>query len=674
MVSKRLELRGNWAKIPNCPRNCKSYKDFLQKTTVYNGKVQKNESQETCQNFKHKKNCFRRKGKCIMSLKKSFVFVSAFFCLDLYFGQETPIDTVYIFDNQMKKAKLFHEVTTLNASDIQKNSSNLSEVLRFQSPVYIKENGRGAVSSPSFRGTTAQQTAFVWNGININSQFLGQGDVNNIALFGYDQLEIKSGGGSVIYGSGAIGGSIHLNNELSFNEGFRGVIHSEYGSFDTYNNLTKASFSNDRFSFKVSGNYLISENNYKVEEENYINRNGKFYNATFNIGASYRISRKNTVSWQSQWYDAVQNYPIFEDNGNRTKYESQTVRSLLAWDFNRTNISNSLKAAYTEENFQYFGIEKASKTSGGTGKNYIVKNDFNFYIIPKLNLNIIGEFQHNKGEGYQSGIGEVSRNVGSAAVLLRYFTSPKLSFEVGAKQDFVEDIDSPFLYSFSGKWSANKWYRLTMNFSKNFRFPSFNDLYWEQGGNLNLKPETSIQTDMTHEIKVLDFTLKVSPYYMKIGQMIRWLPTSFGYWSAFNTQEVESYGLESQLMYQKKLEHHQLRLTAGYVYAKSTNLETQKQLMYVPLHKFSANIDYEYDFVKIYAQGLFNGLTYTTSDESKKYAIYPYFVMNAGASATLAKKYTIGLRVNNITNTIYETVAYYFMPKRNYSVYASINF
>ena len=97
-----------------------------------------------------------------------------------------------------------------------KNSSNLSEVLRFQSAVYIKENGRGAVSSPSFRGTTAQQTAFVWNGININSTFLGQGDVNNLNLLGYDQLEIKSGGGSVIYGSGAIGGTIHLNNECPY--------------------------------------------------------------------------------------------------------------------------------------------------------------------------------------------------------------------------------------------------------------------------------------------------------------------------------------------------------------------------------------------------------------------------------------------------------------------------
>lgn len=612
-----------------------------------------------------------------MILKKAFTLLSVSSCLTIYYSQEKIIDTVYVFDNQMKKVKLFHSLNTLSPEDIQKNSSNLSEVLRFQSPVYIKENGRGAVSSPSFRGTTAQQTAFVWNGININSQFLGQGDINNIALFGYDQMDIKSGGGSVIYGSGAIGGSIHLNNNLSFNNGFSGLFNSEVASFGTYNNFLKAAYSNDKFSFKASANYLISENDYKVpEKNNYINRNGKFYNTTFNFGAAYKIANHQTISWQSQFYDATQNYRILEENGNKTSYAAQTFRSLLSWDINKSKISNSLKVAYTEDNFQYFGVYNAPFTSGGINKNYIFKNDFNYFIIPKLNINVIGEFQQNQGDGLgDSGIKNASRNVGSVAGLLRYFATSNLRFEAGIKQDFVENIDSPLLYSFSGKWKANNWYQVNLNLSKNFRFPSFNDLYWNPGGNLNLKSETSVQADMNHEFSVAGFTLSLSPYYMKIDNMIRWLPTAFGYWAPVNTDKVESYGLESQLSYQKSFnKNHSAKLTAGYVYTKSVDLATQKQLTYVPLHKVSSNVDYQYKFLKVYAQGMFNGLTYTTSDESKKYAIYPYFVMNAGVSATILKKYTLGFKVNNITDTVYETVDYYPLPKRNYSVNATINF
>jgi vitamin B12 transporter len=607
-------------------------------------------------------------------MKKTLVLIlSSYGCF--LFGQEKTIDTVYVFDNQMKKVKLFHKVNTITPQDVEKNSTNLSELLRYQTPVYIKENGRGAVSSPSFRGTSAQQTAFVWNGININSNFLGQGDINNIPLFGYDQIEVKPGGGSVIYGSGAIGGSIHLNNDLSFNKGFKGSLFTEIASFETYNNFAKASYSNDKFSFNFSGNYSISQNDYEVKEKDYINRNGRYYNTSFNAGAAYKIADHQTISWQSQFFDASQHYPIFVENGNKTKYGAQTTRSLISWDINTNKLSNSLKAAYTEENFQYFGDIDTPKTSGGTGKNYIFKNDFNYFIIPKLNVNVITEFQVNKGEGYSSGIESISRNVGSLAGLLRYFPTKDLRFEAGIKKDFVENISSPVLYSFSGKWTPLQWYNAGLNFSKNFRFPSFNDLYWNPGGNLDLKPETSVQADMDHEFKFGDFKLNISPYYMRISDMIRWLPTPYGYWGAHNTNKVESYGLESQLTYNKEFnKKNSLRLNVGYSFSKSIDLETKNQLMYVPIHKVFGNADYQYDFLKIFVQGMFNGLTYTTSDEKRSDALDPYFVLNAGVSATVLKKYTLGFKMNNITNTVYETTAYYPLPKRNYSIFATINF
>lgn len=608
-----------------------------------------------------------------MDIKKSLLLIfSAYGCF--LSAQEKAIDTVYVFDNQMNKVKLFHKVNTIKPQDFEKNSTNLSELLRFQSQVYIKENGRGAVSSPSFRGTSAGHTAFVWNGININSTFLGQGDVNNIPLFGYDELEVKAGGGSVQYGSSAIGGSIHLNNNLEFNKGFHALLYSEAGSFDTFNNFLKGSFSNDKFSFKVSGNYFISQNDYEVPEKEYINRNGSYYNTSINIGASYKIAPHQMISWQNQFFDGSQHYPIFTENGNKTKYNAQTLRSLISWDISKNDFSNSLKAAYTEDNFQYFGDIDKPKESGAEGKNYIFRNDFNYFITPKLNVNAIGEFQVNKGLGYQSGIGDISRNIGSVAGLARYFVSQKLRFEAGFKKDFVENISSPLLYSFSGKWEPLKWYHVGSSVSRNFKIPSFNDLYWQKGGNLDLVPETSTNVDMDHEFIFGDFRLTLSPYYMDIKNYIGWLPTSAGYWAAFNTYSVEIYGLDSQITYQKSFGNHNFRINAGYTYSKSTNKQTGMQMTYVPLHKAFGNIDYRYRFLNVYVQGLFNGLTYTTTDEKRADAIDPYFVLNTGISANLLKHYTLGFKVNNITDTVYQTVSYYPLPKRNYSVYVHINF
>lgn len=590
-------------------------------------------------------------------------------------AQEKIIDTVYVFDNQINRVRNFHNVTKLTSSDLEKNATNLSEVLRFQSPVYIKENGRGAVSSPSFRGTTAQQTAFVWNGININSSFLGQGDINNTGLLGYDQLDIKPGGGSVVYGSGAIGGSIHLNNTLEFNKGLKGSLYSEAGSYETFNTLLRTSYSNEKFSIKFSGNYTISKNDYEVDEKNYINRNGNYYNTTFNFGLSYKLNYNNKISWQSQLFDSSQHYPVFFETTTPTKYKAQNTRSLIAWEYNKKNINNNLRLAYTEENFQYYANIAEPKSSGGSGKNYIIKNDFNYFLNDKLNINIISEFQQNKGEGYQSGIKDVSRSIFSLAGLIRYFPFKKLSFETGVKKDFIEDISSPLLFSFSGKWNALKFYNIKTSFSKNFRYPSFNDLYWQPGGNLNLKPETAIQLDMNHEFKINDFSLVISPFYIKIKDMIRWLPTANGYWAPINTDNVESYGSEVQIDYRKKIiENHNINAQLGYSFTKSVNSDTQKQLMYVPLHKFFSNIGYEYKFMKLYIQGMWNGKTYTTSDESNNEALKSYFVLNAGISGTLLKHYSVGFKINNITNTVYETTLYYPLPMRNYSFFVNINF
>ncbi|AKK74747.1 TonB-dependent receptor [Chryseobacterium gallinarum] len=597
---------------------------------------------------------------------------SSYGCLLL--AQEKSIDTIYVFDNQMNRVKLFHPVNTISAEEVDRNSTNLSELLRFQSQVYIKENGRGAVSSPAFRGTSAQQTAFVWNGININSNFLGQGDINNIPLFGYDQIGIKAGGGSVVYGSGAIGGSIHLNNILDFNKGFHGSVFSEVASFNTFNNFVKGSYSNERFSFKASGNYSVSQNDYEVSDLDYINRNGNYYNTTFNVGASYKITDDHKISWQSQFFDSSQHYPVFEETATKTKYKTQSIRSLIAWDWNAIKFSNAFKAAYTEENFQYFGALDLPKSSGGTGKNYILKNDFNYFLNSKWNINLIGEFQVNKGEGYKSGISDVSRNVGSVSGLLRYFATKNLRFEGGFKKDFVENVTSPVMYSFSGKWNTSHWYNLGLNFSKNFRYPSFNDIYYEPGGNKDLRPEISTQVDMNNEFKIGSFKLNVTPYYMNITDLIVWLPTANGYWQAFNVNKAESYGLESHLSFYQQFGKHRIKANAGYYYARSIDKETQKQRPYIPMHRGMAGIDYEYGFFRFFAQGLINGLTYTTSDEERKTAIDPYFILNAGMSATISKKYTLGFKVNNVTDTYYKTVSFYPLPKRNYSVYAAINF
>lgn len=608
-----------------------------------------------------------------MNLKYHFSSV-LLFCFFWGFAQEQEIDTIFIFDHQLKNSKKFQKISTLKEEDLLKNTTNLSEVLRFQSPVYIKENGRGMVSSPSFRGTTAQQTAFIWNGININSQFLGQGDINNLNLLGYDQLEIKSGGGSVIYGSGAIGGSIHLNNELPFNRGLKTSLFLEGGSYNTLNSFLKSSYSDEKFSVKVSGNFVKSDNDYEVPEKQYSNLNGEYQNRTFNLGTAYKIDKQNTISWQTQLYNGKQHYPIFSEFATKTKYFTDTFRSLVSWDLHSEKIQNILRLAYLEEEFQYFDQIDRPKSSGGKSATYLAKNDFNYLFSEKIAVNMIGEYQLNKADGFQSGIKSVQRSAGSVAGLLRWNPGQKFNFEGGIKKDFVENMETPVLFSLSAKGNVNNWYSVVLNASKNFRYPSFNDLYWQPGGNLNLKSEISHQVELGNSFKYKDFKLNLTPYYINIENMIRWLPTSNGFWSPMNTNKVESYGLESQVDFEKDFGKNNTKFSLGYIFTHSKNLETDRFLSYVPKHKIFGNLNYRYDFVEVFVQGMFNGLTFTTDDEKLSSALNSYFVMNSGVNFKILKHYQLGFKIQNILDEIYETTAYFPLPKRNYSAHLFINF
>jgi len=144
------------------------------------------------------------------------------------------LDEVIVTDRQLHEFSKSQAVLALNDSVIGNNGASLTALLNYNSTIYFKENGPGMVSSPSFRGTTAQHTAVVWNGLNINSQFNGQTDFNTVTTADFNNVAVRSGGGSVIYGSSAIGGSVHLNNDLLFSRRFDSALSVGYGSFDTF--------------------------------------------------------------------------------------------------------------------------------------------------------------------------------------------------------------------------------------------------------------------------------------------------------------------------------------------------------------------------------------------------------------------------------------------------------
>ena len=70
---------------------------------------------------------------------------------------------------------------------------SLSELLSENTSVFIKDHGRGALATASFRGTAASHTRVTWNGININSPMAGMVDFSLIPVWIIDGLDLKHG-------------------------------------------------------------------------------------------------------------------------------------------------------------------------------------------------------------------------------------------------------------------------------------------------------------------------------------------------------------------------------------------------------------------------------------------------------------------------------------------------
>lgn len=579
---------------------------------------------------------------------------------------------VTVSDSQLRKFSKSQNVAVLSDSIIQKNQTSLTALLNYNSTIYFKENGLGMVSSPAFRGTTAQQTAVIWNGININSQLNGQTDFNTISAKDYEEVAIRAGGGSAIYGSSAIGGSIHLNNELRFVNQYRNQLQLSYGSFNTINANYKMLVSNDKVSVNAGISRNNSDNDYEYfDTKNKNNENGQFYNTSMNVSFGYKLNTKNYLKLYSQVFEGERHFSGTLAAPSKSKYQDLNSRNLIEWDGFYNKFTSKVKVAFLNERYKYFENAKTANFESSQAETFIARYDLNYNISRGMAINTILDYTKTKGFG--SSVALQIRESGSAALFFRHQLFEKFGYEITLRKELTEAYESPILYSVGSRWQPLKGYVVKANVSKNFRMPTFNDLYWQGSGNPNLKAERSLQAELGQELKLGSFSLAATGYYMEITDLIQWTPT-MGNWSPENVGEVVSYGAEGAIAFNKKFGNHEVDFRSTYGYTVSENQKNDKQLIYVPYHKSASNFAYAYKRLGFNYQHVFNGSVYILSDNSEK--LKEYQVSNAGINYQFGKKIAceIGFRALNIWNENYQSVSKRPLPGRNYTINLTLNF
>jgi vitamin B12 transporter len=196
------------------------------------------------------------------------LFFIPFACLwaEAVFAQQS--DTVYlreisVFGLPVTEYATGSKVETLRITD---PLSTLAGGLNGEASIYLKNYGNQQLSSIALRGTTASQTAVVWNGININSPTLGQTDFSLIPLFLFDEVSLHYGTATSFYGSDAIGGSVVVGHSTAeFKKAFSGTLHQQVGSFGKSVSGVKFSYGNERWQFRTKAYRAFIQNDFSYK-------------------------------------------------------------------------------------------------------------------------------------------------------------------------------------------------------------------------------------------------------------------------------------------------------------------------------------------------------------------------------------------------------------------------
>lgn len=611
-----------------------------------------------------------------MNVKRVF-FCALLFAIasNLYSQKDSVVVNLEAFSLSFSKVNDFskgYSSILISDSLVARNINSLTDVLKFNSFIYFKENGLGMVSSPSFRGTSASHTAVIWNGININSQLNGQIDFNAISANSYNNITVRSGGGSVLFGSGAIGGTIHLDNLVEFSKQENHKLLARYGSYNTQHisyNYVKA---NEKRFVSIGLGYNSSDNDFDYLDSNLSNENGDFFNYNFDLNYGYKINNKHQLKWYSNTFFADRNLSRTLNAPSNDGYEDLNSKNLLEWNYSLSSKEMiTSRISYLYEKFKYFdNNENKSIFSDGNTQRKIAQIDYNNSISSKIKLNSILSFESIAAKG--SSFDSNTRNIFSGVLSLNHQLTNKLSYGVQFRQDVQNDFDSPFLYSLGIEQQFNNNYTLSINTSKNFRIPTFNDLYWKPGGNINLKPEESYQFEIGNAIHLKNVSFQINGFYIKSSDLIQWIPNQSGVWSPTNTDETRNVGIEFSANYKTAINNHLIEINANYSYTDARDLETDKQLISVPKNRINGFVNYNYKNWSAFYQLLFNDDVQFLVD-----TIPAYKVSNIGIDYTLSNlknRPKIGFIVNNIYNSNYQNTLNRPMPGINFQITTNINF
>lgn len=608
----------------------------------------------------------------------------------VYVLKEVPIST-----NRLKYFAAGSKIIAIDSTSLsQYANQNLSELLSDDSPLFVKSYGMGSLGTSSFRGGSANHTAVLWNGFNINNPWNGQMDLSLVPVDVADNVSVQYGGNSALWGSGAVGGAIHLSNNGLFNKGITSKISLSTGSFETYSQQLSAEYSGSRFITSIKFFNTDAKNNFEyssyyfAEKTKLKTTNAELKNYGF-LNENYFLINENQKINLFFWYQNTNRNipPTMLQQSNTSNESDANWRISTEWKQEKKRMTNYVRAAFFNERLNY--TDKIHlMDERNNDKTFITEAESRI----KLNTNYFANIGINNTNVKASASGysfDPQQNRTALFASIKFISqNEKISSNISIRQELIDKKLVPFTFSWGSDFQMLKWFMLKASIAKVYRIPTFNDLYWSPGGNPDLLPESGYTEEVGMKLNLISksgaisFSNESTIFNRTMKNWIIWLPGK-SYWSPQNMMNVWSRGLEtnSALCYKINKLKFSFSVLTNYVVSTSQNKSASfsstydKQLIYIPMYSGHAKVGLEFfNFLFSYRQS-YTGYRYTSTDNTQY--LNPYQLGSFYLSYSIALKKTrlsVFAKLNNAWDEEYQAVLNRAMPLRNYNAGISLEF
>ena len=450
------------------------------------------------------------------------------------------------------------------------NGGRLNDALEMTDAMFIKDYGfNSGTKTVSLNANQSEHTLILVNGIKLNSRQNAQFDLSLYDLDNVKRIEISKGGSSALYGSEAIGGVINLITKdpgmmNSFSAGLKGEFGS-YGLRKFYGRIQQAAFKNT-LSYCISFSDERAKNNYRFNFKNGADEfikereNADYSTQSVFINADLRPEKNTALNFFA-------NYSFFERGvpGVEIGYSPGTARQLDYVLLTSLNYSKDLsKKAFIKSTVDYkYSLQKyydpltfnlqVKLNSFYKMNSYVHSSSFGYDNLKGLGLETGYEVSINSISSNETEKGELIQ--GAVFVSSKYeFTDiivSKVTIYPTVRYDYFSNINQKNVVT--GKMGINikplekTEIHIKSSIGNNFAAPTFNELYWKDLGNKDLKPEKSVCIDAGLYCR-FDFAaqneIEFSYYNINTTDRIIWTPVSGSIWKPVNIGMVKSEGID----------------------------------------------------------------------------------------------------------------------------------